>query len=578
MNSFKFKVCLRRALRGSGLRFQVGCLLILFAFNSVDGFAGKDLRERVYLQTDKHLYLAGEPILVKLLTTDTEQIPIVFSKIVYVELVGDSIALLQIKVELTNGTGTGHIMLPVNLPAGYYRLIAYTQFMKNEGIDVFFKKNIAIVNTFQSDYHPAETEEHNLPPAGESDDFGTVSLQPDKPVYLTRARGELLLNGLPENIHTLSVSIAGKDFLPVAESDISLLRKNLTKKPADFSGEFLPEYEGPIITGKIIENETGKSEAGDFFLAPGIAFPGKEIRFFAGRKNEKGDVRFITSGISGTTEIATVVYDADDKYRVDIESPFITRYASEQMPALRIDSAYYGQMLERSVALQLFHYFSEEPSENQNVPESFFKLKPNWSYIMDEYTRFTTMREVFIEFVTGARFRRNAGKWEISVLAKIGDYYNYGVMPLVLLDGTPVSNHDIIFNYDPLTVEKINIYYGQCLFGGYIFDGIVEIVTYRRQHQNLNLNKSSQVLSYNAPQLPYRLNTPDYSDDKNARDRKPDSRHTLLWNPDVEPDGKTAILVPFDTSDLTGEFQATVEGITKDGKIIFATSVFNVER
>ena len=170
-----------------------------------------------------------------------------------------------------------------------------------------------------------------------------------------------------------------------------------------------------------MDNETGKSEAGEFFLAPGIAFPGEGIRFFAGRKNEKGDVLFITSGISGTDEIATVVYDADDKYRVDIQSPFITRYTPEQKPEMRIDSAYYGQILERSVALQLFHYFSEEPSENQNVPESFFKLKPNWSYILDEYTRFTTMREVFIEFVNGARFRRNAGKWEISVLAKIGD-------------------------------------------------------------------------------------------------------------------------------------------------------------
>ena len=151
-------------------------------------------------------------------------------------------------------------------------------------------------------------------------------------------------------------------------------------------------------------------------------------------------------------------------------------------------------------------------------------------------------------------------------------------MPLVLLDGAPVSDHDIIYGYDPFAVERINIYYGPRVLGGYLFDGIVELTTYRRLHQDLRLNSSSQILSYEGPQLPYRLYTPDYSEERNRQRRMPDGRHTLLWNPDVRPDGKSSIRVPFDTSDLTGEFQATVEGITKDGAIIYATAVFNVER
>jgi len=56
----------------------------------------------------------------------------------------------------------------------------------------------------------------------------------------------------------------------------------------------------------------------------------------------------------------------------------------------------------------------------------------------------------------------------------------------------------------------------------------------------------------------------------------PDSRHTLLWNPDIRTDGKATLRLPFDTSDLTGEFQATVEGITKEGQFLFATMFFKV--
>jgi hypothetical protein len=289
-------------------------------------------------------------------------------------------------------------------------------------------------------------------------------------------------------------------------------------------------------------------------------------------------VRFFTSGISGTKEIASIVYHTDEKYRVDIQSPFVNRYTPKQMPELQIDSVYYDRLLARSVALQVFRYFSEETSANQYVSEPTFKMKPSLSYPLDDYTRFTTMREVFIEFILGARFRRNAGKQEMSVLSKNGGFYEFGTIPLVLLDGVPISDHNEIYNYDPLKVECINIYFGPCVFGGFNFDGIVELITYRRLHADLSLDRSSQVLSYDGPQLPYRLNTPNYSEDKHQKSRMPDGRHTLLWMPDVKTNGKDSIRLPFDTSDLTGDFQATVEGITKDGKIIYTTAVFKVER
>ena len=151
-------------------------------------------------------------------------------------------------------------------------------------------------------------------------------------------------------------------------------------------------------------------------------------------------------------------------------------------------------------------------------------------------------------------------------------------MPLVLLDGVPVANHDAIFNYDPLSVEKINIYYGPCIMGGYVFDGIIELITYRRLYQNLTLNRSTQVLSYEGPQSTFSFHAPDYSDERTRNSRIPDGRHTLLWNPNVETEGKNSIEISFNTSDLTGDFQAIVEGITKDGKFFFTTVDFKVER
>ena len=558
-------------------RFFCSNILIVFALNIGVIFANPFF-ERIYVQTDKQMYLAGEPVLLKFLTTNPEQIPVVYSKIAYAELVSDAAALLQIKVELYGGTGSGRMLLPADLPSGYYRLIAYTQNMRNEGADLFFEKNIAVLNTFQSGYYPAGEAQASPPALTKGEGADAVFLQTDKATYTTRARGELTLSGLPDNLHTLSVSIAGKECIPVAESDMSLFQKNATKKPAEFSGRFLPEYEGHIVTGKLMDNQTGNPATGDMALSAGLSFPTADgIRFFSGQKTGMEDFRFSTSSISGTREIATVVFSADNRYRIDIQSPFVTKYAPKIMPALQVYAADYDQLLDRSVALQLFRYFSDDPSETQNISAPHFKMKPTNSYLLNEYTRFTSMREMFIEFIRGARFRANAGKQELSVFTKRSDALEYGNAPLVLLDGVPVTDHELIYNYNPLTVEQINIYYGPCILGVFQFDGIVELITYRRLHADLNLNRSTQVISYEGPQLPYRLHIPDYSKEENPENRLPDGRHTLLWNPVVETNGKSSIRLPFDTSDLTGEFQATIEGITKDGKFIFATAGFQVE-
>ena len=650
------------------------CYILLTAIISASAEA-LPLRERIFVQTDKHLYLAGEPILMKFVTTDTELIPLAFSRVAYAELVNDSVSLVRIMVELNNGAGTGRMLLPADLPTGNYRLIAYTNFMRNEGAGVFFEKNIAVINTFLpgtflSSSMPVETKPEI---SVEKCDAGTVILQTDATIYTTRTRGELTVSGLPENIHTLSVSIAGKDFVPAAHSVASLFRNNRMKQSTEFSGEFIPEYEGHIITGRIIENQieslvmsepfsvespaigtidnlenqniaeppvitessrsfsfdefarsttlhefftdarlrrntTGKQEmqalprggnhldvvpdldheatfnndlpeshAARIMAAPAIAFPGTGIRFFAGQTSETGNVRFFTSGISGTREAATVVFNTGEQYRLDILSPFVAQHVVRQMPALQVDSVYYRQLLERSVALQVFRFFEDDNLENQNVSPPHLSFEPSRTYPLDEFTRFATMREVFIEIVPGARFRRNAaGNREMQILTRRGANLEFGT-PLVLLDGVPVLDHEAIFNYDPLSVEIINLYFGPFSMGGLRFDGIIEFLTYNRSHQNLNLNRASRVMSYVAPQMPFQFHAPDHSAENSRRSRVPDARHTLLWNPNIKTDGKTTITIPFDTSDLTGEFQVTVKGITKDGKFVFATAFFKVE-
>ena len=66
-------------------------------------------------------------------------------------------------------------------------------------------------------------------------------------------------------------------------------------------------------------------------------------------------------------------------------------------------------------------------------------------------------------------------------------------------------------------------------------------------------------------QVTRRFYAPDYAEASARESRLPDYRHTLLWLPAVETNGSTTVTLPFSTSDLTGRYRVTVEGITREG-------------
>ena len=118
-------------------------LCLLWAGQTV--LAG-ELRERVYLQTDKQFYLSGELVWMKFIATDLDQRLSDVSKVGYVELLDSASAVVQARLVLEKGVGNGCLQLPSTLPTGNYRLVAYTRYMRNEGEEVFFEKPLAEIS------------------------------------------------------------------------------------------------------------------------------------------------------------------------------------------------------------------------------------------------------------------------------------------------------------------------------------------------------------------------------------------------------------------------------------------------
>lgn len=105
-------------------------------------------QEKLYLQTDKPYYSAGEEIwfkgyLVNAATLD----PNTLSQFIYVELIDkrDSV-LSRVKIKRDSLGFDGYISLKPELSKGNYAIRAYSYWMQNTGKDFFYTKNVLIGN------------------------------------------------------------------------------------------------------------------------------------------------------------------------------------------------------------------------------------------------------------------------------------------------------------------------------------------------------------------------------------------------------------------------------------------------
>ena len=536
------------------------------------------IRERVYVHTDKDCYIAGEEILLKFYLLDNNIQPSTISKVGYVEICDTVRPQMQMKVALEKGHGAGKIKIPTDMPSGVYLLSAYTRYMRNEDEKVFFNKQIAIINVEKQISDPkrfeiveenknTETDEKARQEKKESANF---LIKTDRNNYGNRSKVLLLLDNIPDNTADLVISVSRND----AISNIPEVNKQewlkQVKDTFKLSQQWVPEYEGHILSGRIVP------EIQDKLFLTNISFVGKDIRYFMGQLNPKnGTTNFYTAGVYGkqqiVTSIVSMIYDKVP-FRIDLISPFCESLP-DNLPLLQIYPNE-KQLLDRYIGVQVRDKMENDSLNNSVVPPLYNTLQPIKTYNLDEYTRFETLSETILEFVTRLRVSKIRDHRVIS--AYLEESKQFSMRTLVLLDGIPIYNHDDILQYNPMYIKIIDIYDGRYIFGNENYEGIISFITREGNLPFFTLSEGSQLLDYECPQIHTPLEIPDYSIDWIMNSRKPDFRHTLYWNPFVEFTKGQPLNLSFYTSDLCGEFKVTVEGITTDGKIIQGNSYFQV--
>jgi len=110
----------------------------------------KPVFEKTYLHTDRDVYTQGDTLWFKAYLVNAQNDkPSISSGNLYVELIApDSGKIINREIiRLNNGLGNGDMEITDSLPAGKYKLRAYTNWMRNFGDNFTFSKTITILNT-----------------------------------------------------------------------------------------------------------------------------------------------------------------------------------------------------------------------------------------------------------------------------------------------------------------------------------------------------------------------------------------------------------------------------------------------
>jgi len=571
----------------------------LLAQNHPDGL--QQYQEKVFVHTDKPYYLTGETLWFQAYCTNLSNGQLTeLSSVLYVELINsNNQPVMQLKTSLKSGIGNGQMLLSSQLSTGSYVLRAYTAWMRNSHQKFFYRQEITVINPLNA--LPANTNGEDTVVKlelssgtetlnNESNFKNTLKVIINKEIYTTREAVMIDLvtsDNQPDQVLTLSVSVYpyyqqlennSNNILLTTEDPES---RELSAEQEGEKSHYFPETIGPIIYGKI-ENREHSDPKNHLFVSTG----GKASRTYevVGTDSNNFAVE-LPLGID-----YEYLYFWSTKYTgtdITLQDPFDKRPPQLPATSLQFDSSTIEFIEGQSVNMQLsnlYHEYTKIHGHQQlkTNKETPFYGQPEFQYYLDDYTRFPSLKEVFVEYIRYVSHRKKGGSSNFYVW---DDYTNsqslannvfFDQPALVMLDGIPVHDQQWIMNIDPLLIESIDVVTKKYFIGNEVFSGVVNLKTYHHDLAGVELPLSIEKKPYKSLQNPMEFYYPNHGENASENRRIPDRRNTLYWNPGIEITSEKSEQLQFYTGDTTGEYLIVINGITSQGTLVHLTKKIRV--
>lgn len=336
---------------------------------------------------------------------------------------------------------------------------------------------------------------------------------------------------------------------------------------------FPAEMYAPIISGQLSKNANSS-----FPESLQISFRGEASFLNSVEVNDDGSFHLEAPfRIKNDKVILFINNDTLTKNQVTLFSPFDYKYNIPQKTHLAINTELkkYAEALNTNIQIsqiyRTFNFINGVEVENQKITSGFYG-QPDYVYRLDDYTRFETVEDLFIEYVRFAYIKKKNKKKGFYILRETGGQAE----ALVTIDGVPIFDSEFVLGFDPLKVEKLSMINNFYFIGDTGYNGLINFSTYNGDFNNEDLPDGLIELAYDAIQSPRRFYSPNYEINGNLLERIPDYRNTLYWNPNFSINNGS-VQIEFYTSDDSGVYQIQMEGITEQGEPFYKVELFYVE-
>lgn len=548
-------------------------------------------QETVFIHSNTTTFLTGETLYFKLYCLNPlNNTTSLISKIAYVELIdSEKKSLQKNKIYLDKGIGNGDYFIPTTLKTGNYKIVAYTKWMLNNVNSQKYEIDIFIINPFQTQEQNENITFDITNPAKSNTAIQTsnynaandkrIDFEFDKESYYTREKVNLKLKYLTETIEkgNYSVSIRKTDQIPTLKQlTASEFAKKTTENYVNTpnSLNYVPEIRSELITG----NLTSKNNRDIANKSIALSLPGKEYVLKIVKTNAQGKFAFLLDQFPNfPNAILQVIDENRNDYTINLD-PFPKFDASSLQftSKLNLSPELKNDIEERSTASQIqnaYYQIKKDSLVTEAVMNPFFTTVEK-SYVLDDYTRFPTLKENIVEVIVELYYRKNNGKYQLHIRNNQKDLELYGP-PLVIVDGLLIQDPSDLFEYNMANVNRVSLITEPYVYGPNLYGGLISFETKNNEFSENYAKKYLQTMEIQRPNSEKVYNNPDYSAG-NKLQRIPDYRYQLLWKPDIKLDAKEENL-SFYTSDIKGNFEVVLEGFTENGHPVYVSKNITVK-
>lgn len=203
--------------------------------------------------------------------------------------------------------------------------------------------------------------------------------------------------------------------------------------------------------------------------------------------------------------------------------------------------------------------------------QNFFG-KAKRSIKIDEYIRLDSLEEYFHEFLGSVKIKYKKKQPYMNV-------FNLDLMqvmkhkPLLMYDGLILSDASIILNKDSKDIDKIEVVPYEYYYGSSHLYGIINVISKTHKCEINELPKNTERYY-----LPLFTKSIEFLNQKIPQEgHRPDFRTDLLWEPNINLTKDKSFDLEFTSSDVKGEYELTVEGISEKGEPIVIKQSILVE-